>query len=150
MTLLVPYDGSELAEAALHRATQFGEAFDQEVVVLVVVPMDEDYVRERGLVDEDEEYDSELFALELRDEAEKIAPETTFRSERATDPEDQPYASTTMNIVRTIRQVAGELDAEIVFLGSEHAASVSQPLSSVGAPVSNDPRYDVHIVRHPD
>lgn len=150
MTLLVPYDGSELAEAALHRATQFGEAFDQEVVVLVVVPMDEDYVRERGLVDEDEEYDSELFALELRDEAEKIAPEATFRSERATDPEDQPYASTTMNIVRTIRQVAGELDAEIVFLGSEHAASVSQPLSSVGAPVSNDPRYDVHIVRHPD
>ena len=150
MTLLVPYDGSELAEAALHRATQFGEAFDQEVVVLVVVPTDEDYVRERGLVDEGEEYDSELFALELRDEAEKIAPEATFRSERATDPEDEPYASTTMNIVRTIRQVAGELDAEIVFLGSENAASVSQPLSSIGAPVSNDPRYDVHIVRHPD
>lgn len=150
MTLLVPYDGSELAEAALHRATQFGEAFDQEVVVLVVVPTDEDYVRERGLVDEGEEYDSELFALELRDEAEKIAPEATFRSERATDPEDEPYASTTMNIVRTIRQVAGDLDAEIVFLGSENAASVSQPLSSIGAPISNDPRYDVHIVRHPD
>ncbi|QLD90242.1 universal stress protein [Natronomonas salina] len=150
MTLLVPYDGSELSEAALQRATQFGEAFDQEVVVLVVVPTDEDYVRERGLVDEGEEYDSELFALELRDEAEKIAPDATFRSERATDPEDEPYASTTMNIVRTIRQVAGELDAEIVFLGSENAASVSQPLSSIGAPVSNDPRYDVHIVRHPD
>lgn len=150
MTLLVPYDGSELSEAALGRATQFGEAFDQEVVVLAVVPTDEEYVRERGLVDEGEAYDPELFALELRDEAEKIAPEATFRSERATDPEDEPYASTTMNIVRTIRQVAGELDAEIVFLGSENAASVSQPLSSVGAPVSNDPRYDVHIVRHPD
>ena len=150
MTLLVPFDGSELSEAALHRATQFGEAFDQEVVVLVVVPTDEGYVRERGLVDEGEAYDPELFSLELRDEAEKIAPEATFRSERATDPEDEPYASTTMNIVRTIRQVAGELDAEIVFVGSENAASVSQPLTSVGAPVSNDPRYDVHIVRHPD
>lgn len=150
MTLLVPYDGSELSEAALDRATQFGDALDQEVVVLVVVPTDEEYVRERGLLTEDEEYDPELFALELRDEAEKIAPEATFRSERATDPADEPYASTTMNIVRTIRQVAGELDADIVFIGSENAASVSQPLTSVGAPVSSDPRFDVHVVRHAD
>jgi hypothetical protein len=55
-----------------------------------------------------------------------------------------------MNVVRTIRQVAGELDADIVFIGSENAASVSQPLTSVGAPVSNDPRFDVHVVRHAD
>ena len=150
MTLLVPYDGSELSEAALDRATQFGDALGQEVVVLVVVPTDEEYVRERGLVEEDGEFDPELFALELRDEAERIAPGATFRSERATDPEDEPFASTTMNVVRTIRQVAGELDADIVFIGSENAASVSQPLTSVGAPVSNDPRFDVHVVRHAD
>ena len=148
MTLLVPFDGSDLAEAALHRATQFGEAFDQEVVVLVVVPTDEAYVRERGLVGEREEFDPELFSLELRDQALEIAPEATFRSERSKDPEDEPYASTTMNIVRTIRQVAGETDAEIVFIGSENAARVSQPLTSVGAPLSTDLHYDVHIVRH--
>jgi nucleotide-binding universal stress UspA family protein len=150
MTLLVPFDGSDLAEAALRRAKQFGEAFDQEVIVLVVVPTDESYVRERGMIDESEEFDPELFSLELRDHALEVAPEATFRSEHSTDPEDEPYASTTMNIVRTIRQVAGETDTEIVFIGSENAARVSQPLMSVGAPVSNDPRYDVHIVRHPD
>ena len=150
MTLLVPFDGSELAEAALDRAEQFGEAFDQDVVVLVVVPTDDAYVRERGLVGEDEEFDPELFALKLRDQAAKVAPEATFRSERATDPEDEPYASTTMNVVRVIRQIAGELDADIVFIGSENAARVSQPLSSVGAPLSSDPHYDVHIVRHAD
>ena len=150
MTLLVPFDGSDLAEAALERATQFGEAFDKEVVVLVVVPTDEAYVRERGLVDEREEFDPELFSLELRDQAQATAPEATFRSERATDPEDEPYASTTMNIVRIIRQVAGETDADVVFIGSENAARVTQPLTSVGAPLSSDPHYDVHIVRHAD
>lgn len=150
MTLLVPFDGSDLAEAALRRATEFGDAFDKEVVVLVVVPTDDAYARERGLIEEGEAFDPDLFALELRDQAREIAPDATFRSERSTDPEDEPYASTTMNIVRIIRQVAGELDADIVFVGSENAARVSKPLTSVGAPVSSDPRYDVHIVRHAD
>jgi hypothetical protein len=116
----------------------------------VVVPTEEAYVREQGLIDEGESCDPELFGLERRDKAERIAPDATFRIERASDPEDEPFASTTMNIVRVIRQVAGELDAEIVFVGSENAARVSQPLTSVGAPVSNDPRYDVHVVRHAD
>jgi hypothetical protein len=35
-----------------------------------------------------------------------------------------------------------------VFIGSENAGRVSTPVCSVGAPVSEDPRYDVHIVRH--
>lgn len=148
MVLLVPFDGSELSVAALERARQFGDALDEEVIVLAVVVEDEAYVRERGLIEDGETFDAELFTLELRDKAKKVTPEATFRSERAEDPEDEPYASTTMNVVRTIRRVAGELDADIVFVGSENAARVSQPLTSVGAPVSSDPRYDVHIVRH--
>ncbi len=149
MTLLVPFDGSELAEVALKRATEFGEAFDKEVVVLTVVPSDPGFAVERGWIDEDDEFEPELVSLELRDQAQATAPDATFRSERPSNPENEPYASSTMNIVRTIRQVAGEIDADIVFIGSENAASVSQPLTSIGAPVSTDPRYDVHIVRHP-
>jgi hypothetical protein len=34
-----------------------------------------------------------------------------------------------------------------VFVGSENAGRVSTPISSVGSPVSEDPDYDVHIVR---
>ncbi|MES3517531.1 MAG: universal stress protein [Natronomonas sp.] len=150
MTLLVPFDGSELAEAALRRAQEFGEVFDMEVVVLAAVPLDEAFAVERGWTDDPASFDPELFALELRDQALNIAPQATFRSETPEDPQDEPFSSTTMNIVRTIRQVAGETDAEIVFIGSENAASFSQPLTSIGANVSNDPRYDVHIVRHPD
>lgn len=148
MTLLVPFDGSKLAEAALRRATEFGEVLDQEVVVLTAVPIDEAYARDRGWIADGEEFEPELLMLELRDQAEKISPNATFRSEKPTDPDDEPFSSTTMNVVRTIRQVAGEIDADIVFIGSENAARVSQPLTSVGAPLSNDPRYDVHIVRH--
>jgi hypothetical protein len=58
-------------------------------------------------------------------------------------------ASVTTDVVRTIRSVAQEVGATIVFIGSENAGRVSTPVTSVGAPVSADPRYDVHIVRHP-
>lgn len=148
MTLLVPFDGSPLARAALERAREFGDVLGQEVVVLAAIPDDETYARERGWIGEHEPFEPKLFALELRDQTASIAPDATFRSEQPTDPTDEPFSSVTMNIVRTIRRVAGELDADIVFIGSENAGRVSKPLTSVGAPVSNDPRYDVHIVRH--
>lgn len=150
MTLLVPFDGSDLSVAALERAKEFGDALGHEVVVLAVVPLEAEYAAEQGWVDEESEWEPEMFALELRDAAADIAPEATFRTEQSSDPEDEPYASARLNVVRTIRQVAGEINADIVFVGSENAASVSHPLSSVGAPVSSDPRYDVHIVRHVD
>lgn len=148
MTLLVPFDGSPLAGAALERAGEFGDVLDQEVVVLAAVPDDEMYARERGWIGEHEPFEPKLFALELRDQAASIAPNATFRSEQPTDPTDESFSSATMNIVRTIRTVAAELEADIVFIGSENAGRVARPLTSVGAPVSNDPRYDVHIVRH--
>jgi len=59
-------------------------------------------------------------------------------------------ASITVDVVRTIRDVAVEVDADIIFLGSENAGRVSTPITSVGRPLSDDPRYDVHIVRHAD
>lgn len=148
MTLLVPFDGSPLAEAALDRAREFGALLEQEVVVLAAIPHDAEYAAERGWIDEHESFEPELFTLELRDRAAEIAPEATFRSEEPTDPDEESLSSTRLNIVRTIRTVAAELDADIVFIGSENAGRVARPLTSVGAPVSNDPRYDVHIVRH--
>jgi hypothetical protein len=46
--------------------------------------------------------------------------------------------------------VAQDEGATVLFVGSENAGRVSTPVSSVGDPVSEDPRYDVHIVRHTD
>ncbi len=143
MPLLVPFDGSTLSQAALERAVEFGECLDRNVVVLAVVPEDERYLEDRW-----GETDPELIVERLRSRAHELVPEATFRVERPTDPEDEPYADATMNVVRAIREVAGDIDADVVFVGSENAGRVSTPVTSVGAPVSEDPRYDVHIVRH--
>jgi nucleotide-binding universal stress UspA family protein len=149
MTYLVPFDGSALAEAALRRATEFGDLTDTEVVALVVIPLDErDFAVERGWIDEGERYDPDEIESALEAKIRTVAPDATIRCER---PEDvSSVASITTDVVRTIRAFAEEADAEIVFIGSENAGRVSTPVSSVGAPVSEDPRYDVHIVRHVD
>ncbi|WP_436923718.1 universal stress protein [Halosimplex amylolyticum] len=149
MTYLVPFDGSVLAEAALERATEFAALTDEEVVALAVVPLEErDFAVERGWIDEGERYDPDEVAAALEVQVKRVAPDATFRCER---PEDvSSVASITTDVVRTVRSVAQDVDAAIVFIGSENAGRVSTPVSSVGAPVSEDPRYDVHIVRHVD
>ncbi|MFP4217853.1 MAG: hypothetical protein ACLFR6_03305 [Salinarchaeum sp.] len=53
MSLLVPYDDSALSQTALMRARQFGAAIDEEVIALVVVPDNVQYVRDRDWLDED-------------------------------------------------------------------------------------------------
>jgi nucleotide-binding universal stress UspA family protein len=145
MVLLVPFDGSELATAALRRATEFAEPTDEPLVVLSVITDDERFARERGWVEEDEPYDPDAIAERLEAAAREVAPEATFRREEPTDAGEM--ATTTLDVARTIRQVAHELDASIVFIGSENAGRVSTPIASVGSPVSEDPDYDVHIVR---
>jgi len=149
MTYLVPFDGSALAEAALRCATEFATAMDETVVALAVVPPEErEFAIERGWIDEGEAYDPDAVEAHLRSRVERIAPDATFRCERPGDVSS--VASVTTDVVRTIRTVAEDVDATVVFIGSENAGRVSTPVSSVGAPVSEDPRYDVHIVRHAD
>ena len=149
MTYLVPFDGSPLAEAALARAVEFAAALEEAVVALSVVPVDErDFAVERGWIDDGEAYDPDTVVDRLRSQVAEIAPDATFRYEH---PEDvSSVASVTTDVVRTVRVVAQEVGASVVFIGSENAGRVSTPVCSVGAPVSEDPRYDVHIVRHAD
>lgn len=146
MTLLVPFDGSELAVAALRRATEFAEYTDEDVLALTVVPDEVEYAVERGWVAPEEPFDPERIAAHLEQQVRKAAPDAGFRYEVPADVSSM--ASITTDVVRTIRQVAHEVDASVVFVGSENAGRVSTPISSVGAPVSEDPEYDVHIVRH--
>ena len=147
MVLLVPFDGSDLSKAALTRAMEFADYRNEEITALSVIPDDAAYARGRGWIDADEALDTETVADRMRERAESVAPTASFRYEV---PEDvSSMASTTTDITRTIREVAHEEDASIVFIGSENAGRVSTPVCSVGSPVSEDPEYDVHIVRHP-
>ena len=147
MVLLVPFDGSALSKAALRRAMEFADYRGEEITALSVIPDDAAYTRERGWLDADEVFTVEAVADRLREQAESVAPSASFRYEI---PEDvSSMASTTTDITRTIRKVAHEEGASIVFVGSENAGRVSTPVCSVGSPVSEDPEYDVHIIRHP-
>ena len=147
MVLLVPFDGSELSKAALERATEFAEYRDEEVVALSVVPDDEEYLQNRGLLAKNEPLDVDSLRAEFERGVREVAPDATFRCETP-DSSDSMTATVIDDITRTIRQVAGDVDASIIFIGSENAGRVSTPVTSVGSPISKDPRYDVHIVRH--
>lgn len=148
MTLLVPFDGSSLSRTALDRAATFGELMDEEVIALSVIPPDETYARERDWIDRDEPFDLELVAKRLEDGVRDVAPDATFRYERAEAGDERTTA--VVDVIRTIREVASEVEASILFIGSENAGRVSTPITSVGNPISEDLRYDVHIVRHAD
>jgi nucleotide-binding universal stress UspA family protein len=146
MTLLVPFDGSELAQTALERAVEFSEYTGEDILVLSVLPDDADYAVERGWVDAGDAYDPAAVAERFESLVADIAPSATFRAETPADVSSM--ADVTTDVVRTIREVSHEIGATIVFIGSENAGRVSTPVCSVGAPLSEDPDYDVHIVRH--
>jgi nucleotide-binding universal stress UspA family protein len=148
MVFLVPFDGSALATTALSRASEFATYADERVVVCSVIPDDVEYARERGWLSGPDAFEPAAIASQLEGQVRSVAPEVSFRWE-SIEPSPDPTATLTTDVVRTIRSVAAELEASVLFVGSENAGRVSTPLTSVGSPVSNDPRYDVHIVRHP-
>ena len=121
-------------------------SFRRDVLVLSVIPGDAEYAVERGWTEAGESYDPDAVADRFESLVAEIAPDADFRVET---PEDvSSMADVTTGVVRTIRQVSHEVDASIVFIGSENAGRVSTPICSVGAPIAGDPEYDVHIVRH--
>lgn len=145
---LVPYDGSALARGALARAREFAGYRDADLLVLTVLPDDAEFARKRGWVADGEAYDPEAIRERFAREIADLAPEAEFRTEQPD--EAGMLASTTMDVARTVREVAHEEGAEVVFIGSENAGRVSTPITSVGSPLSEDPDYDVYIVRHAD
>ncbi|GAB3326394.1 universal stress protein [Haloplanus salinarum] len=147
MTLLVPFDDSALAAAALKRACEFGACRDEAVVALTVVPDDRSFAEERGWIGADEAYRPDDLCRQFERRVKAVDDAVTFRCERPGESEDAT-ATTTDDVTRTVREVAAELDVSVLFVGSENAGRVSSPLTSVGDPLSSDARYDVHIVRH--
>lgn len=143
MTLFVPFDGSDLAEAALVRATEFATVFDESVVAATVIPSDNgDYAREHGWIDEDEQFDGRSVVSSLQDQVSDLCPDAEFRHKIV-----DRYAPAGF-IANRIRKMTRNADASMVFIGSENAGHLVTALSSVGANVAADESYDVVIVRH--
>lgn len=144
MTLVVPFDGSELSESALRRAVEFGDVFDEEVIAVTVVPdSNTSYARERGWLDGDEPFDRQTVVSRLSGHVESIAPDATHRHVLV-----DRYAPAG-TISNRLRRVAWDVDATMVFVGSDNAGQIIQSISSVGTNVATDSAYDVVIVRNP-
>lgn len=143
MTLVVPFDGSQLAEAALVRATEFGNVFDEDVLAVSVLPKGNvDYAREHAWIGKNEEFDMESVVSTLRERVTDLCPGAEFRHEVV-----DRYAPSG-SIAKRVRKVAREEDASMVFIGSENAGRLVSSVSSVGATVATDVAYDVVVVRH--
>ncbi len=147
MTVLTPFDDSPLAQTALRRAATYAESRGEDLVALTVLPDDESFAVERGWITSGEPYDPAEFCGHFHDRVAEIAPSATFRCETPAQ-SDALTATAIDDITRTVRHVAAELGVSVVFIGTENAGRISSPVTSVGSPLSKDPQYDVHIVRH--
>ncbi|MFC7202339.1 universal stress protein [Haloferax namakaokahaiae] len=144
MTLVVPFDGSELAEAALVRGAEFGTVFDEGVVAVTVIPeRNTNYARERGWIGQEESFDIDAIVSTLRDRVAERCPDAEF--EHVVVDRHAPSGT----IARAIRSLARNRDASMVFVGSDNAGHFVSSVSTVGGNVASDDAYDVVIVRTP-
>ncbi len=148
VTLLVPYDGSALSKTALSRAQTFAEYTDDDLLALVVIPDEPGYAHRHAWLEPEDTFDVGVIERRLTQQIRDVAPAAEVRAEFVENTE--PTADTTTVVVRAIKEVAAEVAARVVFVGSQNAGKVTRPLASIGGTVADDARYDVHIVRHPD
>lgn len=141
MTYVVPFDDQRLARVALDRAQSYATLTDERVVAVSVLPRNPEYAREHGWLGPDEEFAAETVLERLSDRVAGIAPDAEFEYVLA-----DRYASPG-TISSKIRRTARDLDATVVFVGSENAGRMLTTLRSVGHSVAADDTYDVHIVR---
>jgi nucleotide-binding universal stress UspA family protein len=142
MTLVVPFDGSELSKTALVRAAQFETVFDQPVVAVSVVPRNNtSYAREHGWIEPNQPFDGEAVVEGLRESVAEVAPDAEFHHISV------GRSSPSGTIANKIRKFARDNDASIVFVGSKNAGRIASSLS-VGSSVSSDRSYDTMIISH--
>jgi nucleotide-binding universal stress UspA family protein len=142
MTLIVPFDGSELAAAALVRATEFGSVFEEDVLAVSVIPKgDTEYAREHDWIGQDEEFDLESVVSTLHEQVTELCPSANFRH-KLIDRYAPPGS-----IAKRLRKVANDENASMVFIGSENAGRLVSVVGSVGGIVATDNSYDVVIIR---
>jgi nucleotide-binding universal stress UspA family protein len=136
MAFLVPFDGSPLADAALDRAVDYAGALDTDVVAVSLVPTGADYAVRRLRVDPKKDFAAETAASDLRRKIEEATDDAELNYEDVS-------AYSANELSETIRRVARDVDAEVVFLGSADTDDVVVPISEL----DDADAYDVHIVR---
>jgi hypothetical protein len=156
MIFVVPFDGSNLAEAALTKAKLYAIALDEaprpvtrelfvgdppKIVAVSVIPEGKEYAQKKGWIDPNEEFRPRSVAEQLHRQVTDIAPSANYQSLRV----DRWAPIGT--IASRLRKEAIELGATDVFIGSENAGRLVTAITSIGSRVAADENYDVHIIR---
>jgi nucleotide-binding universal stress UspA family protein len=140
MTLVVPFDGSQLAKAALVRAQQFDEILNEGVIAVTVIPqLNTQYARKHGWIEQNEPFDIEQIVGSLRAAAEEVAPDATF--EHILVDADAQHGT----IAKKLRRFAHDAETTILFIGSENAGRLVKSMS-VGSNIASDRNYDTMII----
>lgn len=141
MTIVVPFDNSELSRIGLQRATELRRS-PEEIIAVTVIPNDNaEYASERGWLDGKEEFDAETVVSTLETAVKEISPSA------AHDYVVTGRYANAGQIASDIRSYARDADARTVVIGSENAGRITSTVGSIGRSVSTDRAYDVYIVR---
>lgn len=144
MQFVVAFDGTPVSKTALSRAATLAAAVEGDVTAVTVIPAgNAQYARDRGWLDETEQYSRESVLDALRASVESVAPTAGF-SYRPVD----RYAPRG-KIGRVLRTAAEEVGVDVLTIGTENAGRVFTALSTVTRSVAGGP-YDLYVVRETD
>lgn len=144
MGLLVPFDGGDLAVAALRRAAALSGHLGQPVVTVTVIRnRNAEAVREAGWLADGEPFDLDVIVGRLREQVRAEAPDAEVVYETV-----DRHAPTGV-VSRRIRRTATDRDASMVVIGSDNAGRIVTSVSSIGRSLAAENAYDVLIVRSP-
>lgn len=142
MTIVVPFDGSKLAEAALARAGTIQDSLGEDVVAVTIIPRgNTEYAREHGWLDDGAKFDVDAIVSHLRERVELICSGATLEYASV-----DRYASAGV-IASRARRLARDAEATMVVVGSQEAGHAIISAASVGGKIALDSAYDVLIVR---
>ena len=141
MTVMVPYDASAPARAALWRGRQLTTALDEPLLAVTVLPDDADYARAKCWIEPEARFHPDVVATTLRQQVTNIAPTASYRCIRV---DDVPDAD---GVARAIRAHALEVDATVLVVGCDKESSIATPLTAVDPDADRESWYDILIVR---
>jgi nucleotide-binding universal stress UspA family protein len=142
MTIVVAFDGSDLARSALGRACSLTGRTGEDIVALTAIPKgDSNYARERGWLEEGDEFALETIEAQLRSDVNEICSTAEFKSVVIGR---RPSKG---GMANKIRRAAKAENASMVVIGSDNAGRITTALSSVGGGIATDIAYDILIVR---
>lgn len=144
MTLFAPYDGTPLSTAALDRATELAAQTGEPLVAATVIPRERRTAVDHGWLADDEAFDADLIRRRLTDRVSAVAPEADYRTRYV---EGRLPAGA---IARTLRDIARDVDAAVVVMGSENVGRAVTPADTVSGSVAARLDTDLYVVQTSD